>query len=49
MTNRIYPDAGCTQTEVYVKDGSADIVSLDVWTLKSIWQADAGDCDPQEG
>ncbi len=49
MTNRIYPDAGCTQTEVYVKDGSAEIVSLDVWTLKSIWQADAGDCDPQEG
>lgn len=38
MTNRIYPDENCTQTEVYAKDGEADIVLLDVWTLKRIWE-----------
>lgn len=37
MTNRIYPDKECTQTEVYTKGGAAAIVSLDVWKLKSIW------------
>lgn len=42
MTNRIYPDEGCTQTEIYAKDGEANIVSLDVWTLKSIEETASG-------
>lgn len=39
---RLYPDAGSLGTELFVEEGQAELISLHVWRVRSIWGKDAG-------
>lgn len=34
---RLYPNAGSLGTELFVEEGQVELLSLDVWKVKSIW------------
>ena len=38
FTNQIFPAVESDRLELYAKGGPARLVSLDVWTLDSIWE-----------
>jgi beta-fructofuranosidase len=38
MTHRIYPDPSSLGVEMIAAGGSVNIISVDVWNLKSIWE-----------
>ncbi|WNS77913.1 sucrose-6-phosphate hydrolase [Domibacillus sp. DTU_2020_1001157_1_SI_ALB_TIR_016] len=37
MTSRIYPKADSTGVEVFAEGGTANLLSLQAWTLKDVW------------
>ncbi|WP_309244862.1 glycoside hydrolase family 32 protein [Bacillus sp. WMMC1349] len=39
MTSRIYPKAGSIGVEVFAEGGEADLLSLEAWSLKDIWNS----------